>query len=417
MINNILKIFPAFSERNYRYYFVGQLVSQIGTWLQIVAQGWLVLTLTKSLLLIGIVSATLTLPLLIFGVFGGVIVDRFDKKKLIMLTNSGSMLVAFILGVLTVSGDIQIWQIMILSFLLGTINAVDMPARQAFVSEMVSKDKLPSAIAMNASIFNAARVVGPAVAGLLIALIGVGGAFLLNSATYIAAILVQFLVVPMYHPKPKHSHPILAVKEGIVYTWTHPIVRSLIGLTAIVSIFGWSYTTIMPFIAENIFHQDATGLGYLYASAGLGAFSATILISALSSKFSPFFFIVGGNILFAVSMFLFSYTSVLYLGYLLLFIGGFGLLMVFPIINAQIQSRVEPHFRGRVMSIYLLMFVGLFPIGSFQFGFVSEYLGVQIAIRIGSVIVLTAAIIGIIFRGKVSQANKKFLSKKQIENA
>jgi MFS family permease len=162
--NRLLVLFPALEEKNYQYYFIGQLVSQIGTWLQIVAQGWLVLTLTKSPLLIGLVGATLTLPSLLLSSFGGVIVDRFDKKKLIIATNSGSMILAFILGILSLSGQIQIWHIMILSFLLGTINAVDQPARQAFVSELVTDEKVHSAIALNASIFNAARVVGPGVA-------------------------------------------------------------------------------------------------------------------------------------------------------------------------------------------------------------------------------------------------------------
>ncbi len=411
-MNRILKVFPAFGSKNYRYYFIGQLVSQIGTWLQIVAQGWLVLTLTKSPLLIGIVAATLTLPSLFFSLFGGVIVDRFDKKKLIILTNVGSMVLAFVLGILTITNSITIWQIMILSFLLGTINAVDMPARQAFVSEMVPKDKVHSAIALNASIFNAARVVGPSVAGILIVLVGVGGAFLLNSLSYIAAIIVQFLIIPILHPKPKHSHPFLAVKEGVVYTWSHPVVRSLIGLTAVVSVFGWSYTTIMPYIAEKVFQQDAKGLGYLYAAAGLGALCATILISGIGTRFRPHVFIISGISLFSLSMFLFSFTNNLHLGYLYLFLGGFGLLITFPIINAQIQNRVEAHFRGRVLSIYLLMFVGLFPVGSFQIGLVSEYLGVQTALRIGAVVVFIAAILSLAFRGKVSKSNKEYLLKK-----
>ena len=169
--SRLLKLFPAFESRNYRYYFVGQLISQIGTWLQIVAQGWLVLTLTKSPLLIGVVAASGTLPSLLFSLFGGVIVDRFNKKKLIATTQIASMVLAFLLGLLVILDIITVWQIIVLSFLLGTVNAIDMPARQAFVSEMVDNKHVQSAIALNASIFNAAIVVGPASAGLLIAVV------------------------------------------------------------------------------------------------------------------------------------------------------------------------------------------------------------------------------------------------------
>lgn len=389
----IYKLFPAFEERNYRYYFIGQLISQIGTWLQVVAQGWLVLTLTKSPFLIGLTAACLTLPLLLFSLFGGVIVDRFDKKKLIIVTNVLSMIIAVTLGLLTIFERINLPTIAILSFLLGTVNAVDMPARQAFASELVTKDRVPSAIALNASIFNAARVIGPSVAGILIALVGVGGAFFINGLSYVTAILVQFLLFPIKHPRPKHTHPIDAVKEGIQYTITHPTIRSFIILTAVVSVFGWSYTTIMPYIAENVFAQNAAGLGYLYASAGLGALCATFVVSALGTKLRYYYFVITGCFLFSISTFLFSFTNNLFLGYVLLFLGGFGLLMIFPTINAQIQRRVPPHFRGRVMSIYLLAFVGFFPIGSFQIGLLSEHFGVQIALRVGSIIVLVAALV------------------------
>lgn len=415
--NFLLRIFPAMEVKNYRYYFVGQLISQIGTWLQIVAQGWLVLQLTKSPFLIGLVAAAATLPSLLFSLFGGVLVDRFDKKKLIIITQASSMVLATILGAMTILGTINVWQIIVLSFLLGVVNAVDMPARQAFVSEMVEKDKVPSAVALNAGIFNAARVVGPSVAGILIALVGVGGAFLLNAASYIAAIIVQFLIVPIVHKKPKHSHPIKAIKEGLSYTWTHPVIKALIMLTAIVSIFGWSYTTLIPYMAETIFHQGAAGLGYLYAAAGLGALLAALLVSALAHKFSPNLFIIGGNIIFAVSLIAFSFVSNLYLAYFFLFLEGFGLLCAFAVINAQLQHLVEPHFKGRVLSVYLLTFVGFFPIGNFQIGLLSEHLGPQMAIRIGAVIVLLAAIVFFFAKGRVTRAHEEYISDKIIDSA
>ncbi len=416
MSKKLLSLFPAFGERNYRYYFLGQLISQIGTWLQIVAQGWLVLQLTNSAFLIGLVAAAATLPSLLFSLFGGVIVDRFDKKMTIVATQTASMVLAFLLGVLTVLRIVNVWEIMCISFLLGIVNAVDMPARQAFVSEMVPPGKVPSAIALNAGIFNSARVVGPSVAGILIAVVGTGGAFLLNSLSYIAAIIVQFLIIPILVPKPKHPHPITAIKQGISYTWTHPVIRSLVILTAVVSVFGWSYTTIMPYVADKIFHQGAAGLGYLYAAAGAGALVATFVVSGFGSKFASSVFINGGILLYAITMIFFSYTSNIWIAYLTLFLGGFGLLSAFSIINARIQHLVEPHFRGRVLSIYLLMFVGLFPVGNLQIGILTEQFGPQIAIRIGSVIVFVAAIVGYLLKGKIISSHAEYLTKLEIES-
>ncbi len=414
--NTLLRIFPALGVRNYQYYFTGQLISQIGTWLQIVSEGWLVLQLTNSAFLIGVVAACATLPSLLFSLFGGVIVDRFDRKKLIIFTQFLSMIFALSLAVLTYTHLITVWQIALFAFLLGVVNSVDMPARQAFVHEMVGKDKMSSAIALNAGIFNSARVIGPSIAGILIAIVGPAGAYLINGLSYIAAIIVQVLIVPLkQEKKEEHVHPIQAIKEGVTYTISHPVIRSLIILTAIISIFGWSYTTIMPFIAKNIFNQDAAGLGYLYAATGAGALLATFMVSAFGSKISSNTFVLGGNMLFALSMIGFSLIHSIWPAYIFLFFGGFGLLSAFAVINARIQHLVEEKYRGRVLSLYLLMFVGLFPLGNFQIGLVSEHFGPQAAIRIGSIVVLLAVAAGFFLRDRVDQAHQEYLSKQEIE--
>lgn len=414
--NKLLTLFPAMGSRNYQYYFTGQLISQIGTWLQIVSEGWLVLQLTNSAFMIGLVAACATLPSLLFSLFGGVIVDRFNRKYLIILTQSCSMILALSLGFLTLFHLINVWEIALFAFLLGVVNSVDMPARQAFVYEMVGKEKMASAIALNAGIFNSARVIGPSVAGILIAIVGPAGAYLLNGFSYIAAIIVQFLIVPIATKiTEEHSHPFLAIKEGVSYTISHPVIRSMILLTGVVSIFGWSYTTIMPYIARNVFGQGAAGLGYLYAAAGLGALVATFTISAVSNRIKPIVFILGGNTLFALAMIGFSFIHTISFAYLFLFIGGFGLLSAFAVINAQIQHMVEGRFRGRVLSVYLLMFVGLFPVGNFQIGFVSEHFGPQFAIRIGAVIVLVAVAGGFLLRGKLARAHEEYLTKVELD--
>lgn len=414
--NQLFKLFPAFKAKNYRYYFIGQLISQIGSWLQIVAQGWLVLTLTNSAFLVGLVAAASTLPSFLFSLIGGVIVDRFDKTKLIIITQSLSMILAIALGVLTIFNLVTVWQIILLAFLLGIVNAIDMPARQAYVSELVEKEYIASAVALNAAIYNGGRVVGPSLAGLLIAWVNLGGAFIINGLTFIAAIIAQLFIIPILHKKPDiHPHPVTAIKEGLRYTWDHPYVRSLIILTAIVSIFGWSYMTILPVIAKNTFGVDASGLGYLFAATGAGAILATVVVSSYSNKFSPYVFIVGGIFMFAISLIAFSFVTTLIPAYIFLFFVGFGLLIAFSVINTQIQHSADHDFKGRVISVYLLMFVGLFPFGNFEIGFAAEHLGAQEALRIGGIIVLITIITFYFLRTKIKEAHENYLTMKEVD--
>jgi MFS family permease len=245
--------FPALQNRNYRIYFFGQFFSLIGTWLQIVAQGWLVLQLTSSPFLIGLVAALATVPSLLFSLFGGVVVDRFSKKKILYFTQSASMLLALTLGVITNAGLATVPVIGTIAFLMGTVNAVDAPARQSLVPELVKKPHLPSAIALNSGIFNAARVIGPGLAGLLIAWVGIGGAFIANGLSYIAVLVALWFVRIHEQPATRILHPLAAIREGIMYSFTHPVIRVLLIFVGMVSIFGWSYTTIMPVIARETY--------------------------------------------------------------------------------------------------------------------------------------------------------------------
>lgn len=389
----IMSVFPAFKSRNYRLYFIGTLVSLVGNWLQIVAQGWLVFELTKSAFLIGVVAALATMPMLLFSLFGGVIVDRFDKQKILMFTQISSMILAFILGILTVLGIIEVWEIALLAFLLGTINAIDMPARQSFVIEMVGRKYLTSAIALNSAIFNAARVIGPTISGFLIATVGTGIAFLLNGASYIAVIIVLFFIKADCVIPETHPHPLKAIKEGIVYAAKHNKIRTLLLTTAIISVFGWSYTTIMPVIAKNIFGQGAQGLGYLYAFSGAGALLGSFIVSAISKKSNFFTLIFTGNLLFVFSLILFTFTNNLILAFPFLFLSGLGLILQLSTTNSSIQHLVEDRLRGRVMSLYVLMFMGLFPLGNIQIGFLSEHFGSLFALRINALAILISTII------------------------
>lgn len=400
--------FPAFASRNYRIYFAGQLVSVIGTWLQIVAQGWLVLQLTRSELLIGLVAALATAPSLLFSLFGGVIVDRFPKKNILFLTQVCNMVLALALGIATLSGLTNIWVIAATAFAMGTVNALDAPARQAFIPEVVNMDQLPSAIALNSGIFNLGRVIGPVIAGLLIAAVGTGWAFVANGISY-AAVLIALRFMRLAPPPPgRQVQTFTAIGQGIRYTLAHPVIRVVLIFAGTLSIFGWSYSTLMPVIAQKGFGLNAKGLSWLYTATGLGSLLATLLVSTQAKQVRPVYFVSGGAALFATCLFAFSQTQNHWVALPILFLMGLGLIAQSAMTTTLVQSLVQPEFRGRVMSIYLLMFLGMAPIGNFEVGYLSERLGYPTALAINAGVVLVAAAWLLVKRSKISAAYKKY---------
>lgn len=386
----IFALFPALENKNYQIYFSAGLVSLIGTWLQIVAEAALIVYVLRppnTALWVGIDGAAATLPTLLFSLFGGVIVDRFPKKNILIFTQSAAMILALIYGLLTVFGLINIYGVIVLAFLLGMVTAVDSPARQAFVPTLVTQEQLGSAIALNSGVFNAARVIGPTLAGILTGIIGAGGAFITNGLSYAPVILGLFYMKIHESIPSSHPSPFKAIKEGISYSFSHPIIRTLLFMTAITSIFGWSYSTMLPVLAVSTFHLNPTGLGYLYAASGLGALTAAFVVSALSRKNLSIYFILGGNAVFALSIIFFTFVRQEGWALIFLFLVGVGLLAQFTTINTTLQHLVNDEVRGRVMSIYTLMFIGLLPFGNFEVGFLSNILGAEVAIRIGAIIV------------------------------
>jgi MFS family permease len=354
----------------------------------------LVFQLSHSAFYVGLDAAVSTMPTLFLSLFGGVIVDRFPKRKILLFTQSASMILAFILGFLAVFKIIQVWQIIVLAFLLGVVNAVDSPARQAYVVELVDDRKhLTSAIALNSGMFNAARVIGPTIAGLLIAGLGAGTAFILNGISYIAVIISLTYITTNDKVVPTNIHPLTAIKEGLKYTFFQPTIRLLLMTAAIVSIFGWSYATLMPVFAHDVFKLNASGLGYLYAVAGTGALVGAFFISAYSHKFNSWLIIIAGNLLFSISLLIFTFISNVYLAGFFLFLIGMGLVSQFSMINTTIQHLVDDKMRGRVMSIYTIAFIGLAPIGNFEIGLAAEKLGTEMAIRISALIVVVFGLI------------------------
>ena len=397
----LLSAFPAFRSRNFRRYFPGQVISMIGTWIQMVAQGWLVLEITGSAFDVGVVAAASTLPTLFLSLLGGVIVDRYPKRTILLWTQSSAMLLAFILGIFAMTGMVTIWIIIVLSFLLGCVNALNVPALQAFLSEIVDREELSSAIAMNSAIYNGSRVIGPAIAGFLISATGTGVAFIVNGVSFFAVILALLSMtdLPKEVGEKVSIHPLQSIKEGLKYSWEHPLIRTIVLFIAVIAIFAWSYVTMLPVIAKHRFGMGASGLGYLYGVSGLGSVVGTVVVSIYSIKIDRMVFIAGGNILFALALIGFTLTTLLPVAFLFLFIAGFGLVAAVSTMSATIQSTVDDRFRGRVMSLYMMVFMGFMPIGNLEIGYLSEHFGTGFAIRIGCVVTILASLL-LVYSGK-----------------
>lgn len=393
--------FPAFEERNFRLYFSGQFISQIGTWLQTVAQGWLVLELTHSAFWVGTVAALAGAPILLFGLGGGVIADRFPKRRILLITQTIAMLLAFLLGALAMLHLASVLTICILAFLLGMVDAVDKPARQAFVPEIMARKNLTSAIALTAATFNASRVIGPALAGLLIALIGSGGTFMLNGASFLAAIAAIFAIRVGDREAPVHPHPLTAIRDGLRYTFRQASLRLFLIASSTVALFGFSYGAILPALTEAVFHRGADGLGYLYAAQGIGSVLAAVFISALSRRLGSHIFIIGGNFLLAFSLGLFAVATAFPLGLVAAFGIGLAITAEFSTINSAIQHRIEDAWRGRVASIYMFMFMGAMPLGSIAMGYGAERFGFPTTLLLGA--------LGVFFTGIVLFWNREKL--------
>ena len=387
------RIFPALKHENYRYYFQGQLVSLSGSWMQTVAQGWLVFYLTNSPYMVGLVTALQHMPILFFGIFGGLIVDRFDKQKLIIWTQSLSLVLALVLGVLTLTGYINVWGVAFFAFLLGLVNAIDTPARQSLTIEMVGREHLPSAIALNVGSFNSARVFGPALAGILIARLGAGVTFILNGLTFLGPIIaIQSMKLNLPPVVKSNQHPLLAIKQGLRYTYRHPIIKNIMIFTIFTSVFGWSYVAMLPVVAERVFHQDSFGLGLFYSSFGTGAVLGTVFISAFNNRFSVRRLLLGGSFLFTIALFAFTLTTNFTLALVLMFFSGAGIAAQMALMQSIIQNNVENHLRGRVMSIFVTCHQGMLFIGNFQVGWVAEQVGSRPAIAIGAAIIFVFSV-------------------------
>ena len=384
----------AMRHRNYRLFFAGQLISLIGTWMQMVAQSWLVYRLTGSSCLFGSVGFASQIPVFLLAFIGGIVADRYNRHRIVIGTQTSAMLLAFILSGLTLSGTVQIWHIFVLSTLLGIVNAFDMPARQAFIVELVGKDDLMNAIALNSSLFNGARVLGPAFAGMLIAGLGEGWCFFSNAVSYIAVIIGLLLMKLESRPSAaRGSSAISNVLEGLLYVRRTRSVRALLMLVALISIAGMPYSILMPIFAEEILSGGARGLGILMGFSGLGAFMGALYLAVQSETRG-----LGRMIAFScagmgTSLILFSISRLFWVSALFLIPVGFTLMVQMASANTLIQTIVPDHLRGRVMSVHVMMFMGMMPFGSLVAGSVAEKLGAPLTVGIGALGCLLGSIV------------------------
>lgn len=393
MKKRLIGVFPAFQQKNYRLYFTGQLVSLIGTWLHVVAEGWLAYELTHSAFWVGIIAALNTLPVLLFSLFGGAIIDRFPKKTILYYTQTFALIIASLLGILTLTHTIAVWNMSILVFCMGLTQVFDMPARQSFMTEMIEKRYLASALAINSGMFNSARAIGPAIAGILLAFIGPGGVFIINGFSFLAGILALYLIKQVKILPIDHTSPLKAIRHGLSYTYRHPHIKYLLIIVGATSIFGWSYGTIFPIIVTRIFHEGAENLGYFHSAVGIGAILGAITISAFSVNLPVTLFVFGATGMIAAMLTLFTFAQTLPVAYIMLFFLGYFLVLQFSTINSVLHHEIDDSVRGRVMSIFTFMSVGLSPFGSFLIGSVSDLLNPFWALRINAAIFIAIAAI------------------------
>lgn len=385
--------FAAFRHPNYRLYFSGQIVSLVGTWMQIVAQGWLVYQLTNSPLYLGLVSFASSVPVVFLSLGAGAIIDRLPRRRVLVMTQTSAMLLAFVLAFLTFTGLVQPWQILILSFLLGVVNAFDGTARQTFVKDMVGKEDLMNAIALNSATFNTSRLIGPALAGLALATVGAGWCFLLNGLSFLAVIIALLrMKLPPFEP-PAQRGPLGAqIREGLHYIRHDVVVLPVMGLVVVSSVFGFSYNALLPAYARDILGVGAQGLGLLSAAVGVGALVGALWVASSGRSQHKGWLLTAGSLFFPVMLCLLALTNTFAVAMLVLVGAGLGFMVQNATANTLVQTTVPDELRGRVMSVYMLAFFGMSPLGSLQAGVVAERWGVPAGIGLGAVIALVFAL-------------------------
>ncbi len=387
-------MFRALKHRNYQYFFTGQLLSLIGTWMQSVAQAWLVYRLTGSTVLLGLISFSGQIPVFLLAPVGGAIADRYNRQRILQITQTTAMMLATVLTILTLTGAIEVWHIFVLAALLGLTNAFDIPTRQAFIVDIVRREDLTNAIALNSSMFNGARIVGPAVAGLLVASVGEGWCFGINAVSYIAVLTGLFLIKIQTQKKvPVPGSAVSNIVEGFQFVAKTSPVRSLLLLLGVVSLMGSPYAVLMPIFADQILQGGASGLGILMGASGVGALGGALALAARKSLRGLGRWIAFASAGFGACLILFSFSRYFWLSAAILVPAGFAMMIQMASSNTLVQSMIPDNLRGRVMAVYSMMFMGMAPLGAMFAGTVAGNIGAPYTVAIGGAVCVAAAIV------------------------
>ena len=385
----------ALRYRNFRLFIAGQSISLVGNWMQQVAMGWLVYRLTSSAFLLGLVAFGAQGPSFILAPIAGVLADRLNRRRMIMAAQFVMILQASVLTALVLTNSVEFWHVLVLSTVFGCASAFDIPARQSFLLQMIdNREDLPNAIALNSSIFNAARLVGPAIAGFMIARVGEGVAFLSNAASYIAVLTALMMIRVTARPRPAGVANILSnLREGFSYAYNFAPIRDVLLLVAVVALFGVPYSVLMPVIAVHTLHGDARTLGFLMSATGFGALCGALFLAARESVRGLSRVIVTATTLFGVSLIGIAFSRWLLLSCALLVLAGFGMMVQMAASNTFLQTVVPDDKRGRIMSIYTMAFIGVAPFGSLLAGMLADRIGATITIATGGCICLVGVLV------------------------
>jgi MFS family permease len=385
--------FSALYYRDFRLFWTGQWISLSGTWMHMTAQGWLVYELTGSPLYLGVVSAASTLPILLFSLIGGAVADRVDKRRIIIITQVLSMLPAFAIGALVLYDRIQIWHLLALVFMLGTINAFDIPARQSFLVNLTSRESLMNAVALNSAAFNGSRMVGPVLAGFIISGMGMAACFFINGLSYLAAIAALSRVKARGEPEHGDRRMLGDIAEGMRFLWGEPGLFRQVLMVSTFSLFGLPFVSQLPVFAGEILMTGAKGLGLLMGAAGLGAFTMALFLAFKGDVKQKARVINTASLMFPLGLLAFSYSRSFGFSLALMFFAGLTVVAFLATANSSIQLRTPDGLRGRVMSVYTLLFLGMTPIGHSMLGVMADSLGTAPAVRVTSTLGLGLSLV------------------------
>lgn len=392
--NALSHSFPALTHDNFRIYWLGQCVSLIGTWMQSIGQTWLVFSLTGSPMLVGLLGAIQFLPITFFSLFAGVVIDKYPKKTILLITQFISMILAFTLSILVFTHTVRYEYILILAFILGLSNTIDMPTRQSFTIEMAGKQDLMNAIALNSATFNLARIIGPAIGALIMAALGAEWCFLLNGLSFMAVIfsLLKIKVKP-YVRKKATNNMLKEIKDGLKYIASEPSLLKTILMVSIIGIFVFNFNVLIPVFTKTVLHQEEQVYGFLMSALGVGSFLGALMVSFKSKSGPKANVLMGSAVVVSIALMLISFTKIYYFTGFLLIITGIFNIWFSTTANSTLQITAKDEYRGRVMSVYSLVFAGTAPLGNMFAGFVADKFGAHTAFFLTGLLTLICVVL------------------------